>query len=171
MQYFPGFQNLSIQFLALSLFDSKHMYMYICYSVLFVLSSQTQPQFKGVSLSWVLFHPNLLSPTRGRCRGATFHPECSRPTPSEHLDQRREHTGKASLWSLRQFSLSGLFSLRWTGWTGSNFRNPTVKCWANFHNPFERTNHAEFCMSPSLDRTLPESVIPQENNSPLTLFV
>ena len=28
-----------------------------------------------------------------------------------------------------------------------------------------------FCMSPSLDGTMPESVISQENNSPLTLYM
>ena len=28
-----------------------------------------------------------------------------------------------------------------------------------------------FGMSPSLDGTLPESVIPQDNNSPLTLYI
>ena len=38
-------------------------------------------------------------------------------------------------------------------------------------NLFERTNYAKFCMSPSLDRTLPESVISQENNSPFTLYI
>ena len=38
-------------------------------------------------------------------------------------------------------------------------------------NPFKRTNYAKFCMSPSRDGTLPESVISQENNSPLTLYI
>ena len=38
-------------------------------------------------------------------------------------------------------------------------------------NLFKRTNYAKFCMSPSLDRALPESVISQENNSPLTLYI
>ena len=59
----------------------------------------------------------------------------------------------------------------WTGWAESNFRNPTVKFWANLDNPFKRTNYAKLCMSPSLDGTLPESVISQENNSPLTLYI
>ena len=36
---------------------------------------------------------------------------------------------------------------------------------------FKRTNYAKFCMPPSLDRTLPESVISQENNSPLTFYI
>ena len=53
----------------------------------------------------------------------------------------------------------------WTGWIESNFRNPTVKIWANLDNPLKRTYYAKFCMSLSLDGTLPESVIPQENNS------
>ena len=40
----------------------------------------------------------------------------------------------------------------WVGWVESKFRNPTVKFWANFDNPFKRTNCAKFCMSPSLER-------------------
>ena len=58
----------------------------------------------------------------------------------------------------------------WIGWVESNFRNPTVTFWANLDNPFNRTNSAKFWMSPSLDGTMPESVISQENNSPLTLY-
>ena len=46
----------------------------------------------------------------------------------------------------------------------NNFRNPTVKFGSNFVYQLKRTNYAKFCMSPSLDETLPESVIPQENN-------
>ena len=38
-------------------------------------------------------------------------------------------------------------------------------------NSFKKTNYLKFCMSPLLDVTLPESVIPQENNSPLTLYI
>ena len=59
----------------------------------------------------------------------------------------------------------------WIGWVESNFRNPTVKFWANVDNPFKRTNYAKFCMLPSLDGTMPESVMSQENNSPLTLYI
>ena len=51
------------------------------------------------------------------------------------------------------------------------FSNPTVKFKAHLDNPFKRTNYAKFCMSPSLDGTMPESVISQENNSPLTLYI
>ena len=58
----------------------------------------------------------------------------------------------------------------WIGRVESNFRNPTVKFKANLDNPFKRTNYAKFCMLPSLDGTMPESVISQENNSPLTLY-
>ena len=47
---------------------------------------------------------------------------------------------------------------------------PTVKYYAKLDNPFKRTKYMQFCMSPSLDRTMPESVISQENNSPLTLY-
>ena len=36
---------------------------------------------------------------------------------------------------------------------------------------FKRTNYAKLCMSPSLDGIMPESVISQENNSPLTLYI
>ena len=57
------------------------------------------------------------------------------------------------------------------GWVESNFTNPTVKFWANLDNPFKRSNYTKFCMSPSLDGTVPESVISQENNSPLTLNI
>ena len=60
---------------------------------------------------------------------------------------------------------------KWIGWVESNFRNPTVYNFEqNLDNPFKRANYAKFCMSPSLDRTLPEYVIPQENNSSLTLY-
>ena len=38
-------------------------------------------------------------------------------------------------------------------------------------NPFKRTNYATFCMSPSLDGGMTESVISQENNSQLTLYI
>ena len=39
------------------------------------------------------------------------------------------------------------------------------------NDPFKRTNYAKFCMLPSRDGTLPESVMPQENNSPLTFYI
>ena len=35
-------------------------------------------------------------------------------------------------------------------------------------NPFKRSDYAKLCMSPSLDGTLPDYVISQEDNSPLT---
>ena len=41
----------------------------------------------------------------------------------------------------------------------------------NLDNPFKRTNYAKFCMLLSLDGTMPESVISQDNNSPLTLYI
>ena len=59
----------------------------------------------------------------------------------------------------------------WIGRVEGNFRNPALNFLANLDKPFKRTNYAKFCMSPSLDRTLPESVISQENNSPLTLYI
>ena len=79
----------------------------------------------------------------------------------------------AQLGCNRDWSLKGKFpqTTMWTGWVESNFRNPTVECYANFDNPFKRTNCAKLCMSPSPDRTLPESVMSQENNSPLTLHI
>ena len=39
----------------------------------------------------------------------------------------------------------------------------------NLDKPFKRTDYAKFCMSASLDKTLPESDIPQENKSPSQL--
>ena len=59
----------------------------------------------------------------------------------------------------------------WIGWVESNFTNPTGKVWADFDNPFKRSDYAKLCMSPSLDGTLPEYVISQEDNSPLTLYI
>ena len=41
----------------------------------------------------------------------------------------------------------------WIGWVESNFRNQTLKSWANLDNPFKRTDYAKYCMSPSLDGT------------------
>ena len=59
----------------------------------------------------------------------------------------------------------------WIGWVESNFRNPTVKVWADLDNPFKSSDYAKLFMSPSLDGTLPEYVISQEDNSPLTLYI
>ena len=59
----------------------------------------------------------------------------------------------------------------WIGWVESNFTNPTVKVWADLDIPFKRSDYAKLCMSPSLDGTLPEYVISQEYNSPLTLYI
>ena len=44
----------------------------------------------------------------------------------------------------------------WVIW--SNFRNLTVKVWANLDNSFKRNDYAKFCiyMSASLDGNLPE---------------
>ena len=70
-------------------------------------------------------------------------------------------------------NLKGKFpqTTMWIGRVESNFRNPTVKFGANLNNPFKRTIYAKLCMSPSLDGTMPESVISQEYNSPLTLYI
>ena len=59
----------------------------------------------------------------------------------------------------------------WIGWVESNFTNPTVKVWADLDNPFKSSDYPKLCMLPSLDRTLPQYVISQEDNSPLTLYV
>ena len=59
----------------------------------------------------------------------------------------------------------------WIGWAESNFTNPSVKVWADLDNPFKRSDYAKLCMSPSLDGTLPEYVVSQEDNSPLTLYI
>ena len=52
----------------------------------------------------------------------------------------------------------------WIGWVESYFTNPTVKVWADLDKPFKRSDYAKLCMSPSLDGTLPEYVISQEDN-------
>ena len=60
------------------------------------------------------------------------------------------------------------------GGVESNFRNPSmpsVKVWADLDNPFKRSDYAKLCVSPSLDGTLPEYVISQVDNSPLTLYI
>ena len=69
--------------------------------------------------------------------------------------------------------LKGKFSqtTMWIGWVECNFTNPTVKVWADLDNPFKRSDYAKLCMSPSLDGTLPEYVISQEDNSLLTLYI
>ena len=36
----------------------------------------------------------------------------------------------------------------WIGWVESNFRNPTVKVWANLDNPLKSYNFAKFCWNP-----------------------
>ena len=59
----------------------------------------------------------------------------------------------------------------WIAWVERNFRNPTVKLWENLDNPFKRTNYAKFWTPSSLDGTLPESSMRQDNNSPLTLYI
>ena len=82
------------------------------------------------------------------------------PRPHTHI-----HTEKSCL--------KGMFpqTTMWIGWIESNFTNPTVKVWADLDNPFKRSDYAKLCMSPSLDGTLPEYVISQEDNSPLTLYI
>ena len=59
----------------------------------------------------------------------------------------------------------------WIGWVESNFRNPTVKVWADLDNPFKRSDYAKLCMSPSLGGTLPEYAISLEDYSPLNLYI
>ena len=59
----------------------------------------------------------------------------------------------------------------WIGWVECNFRNPSVKVWADLDNPFKRSDYAKLCMSPSLNGTVPEYVISQEDKSPLTLYI
>ena len=58
----------------------------------------------------------------------------------------------------------------WIGWVESNLRNPAVKFWANLDNPLRELFMQSFVCRP-LDGTMPESVISQENNSPLTLYI
>ena len=51
------------------------------------------------------------------------------------------------------------------------FYKPNSKSLSRLDNPFKRSDYAKLCMSPSLDGTLPEYVISQEDNSPLTLYI
>ena len=101
----------------------------------------------------------------------------SRTTPQ--IDFYSYFTRQEAKWSCRIISktpniyLKGKFpkTTMWIGWVESNFTNPTVKVWADLDNPFKRSDYAKLCMSPSLDGTLPEYVISQEDNSPLTLYI
>ena len=91
---------------------------------------------------------------------------------------------KGPLWSTsgecrtlgdKDLYLKGKFpqTTMWIGWVESKFTNPTVKVclWADLDNPCKRSDYAKLCMSPSLGGTLPEYVISQEDNSPLTLYI
>ena len=78
---------------------------------------------------------------------------------------------KGVLWSTLKHVKDEISPNNNIGWVESNFRNPTVKVWANLDYPLKRSNYAKCCMSPSLDGTLPEYVMPQENTSPLTLYI
>ena len=51
------------------------------------------------------------------------------------------------------------------------FYKPNSKVWADFDNPFKGSDYVKLCKSPSLDGTLPEYVISQEDNSSLTLYI
>ena len=77
------------------------------------------------------------------------------------------------LLQIQLLHLKGKFpqTTMWIGWEESNFWNPTVKVWADLDNPFKRSDYAKLCMSPSQDGTLPEYVISQEDNFPLTLYI
>ena len=79
---------------------------------------------------------------------------------------------ECSFWANNQVTycfkaLKGKFpqTTMWIGWVESNFTNPTVKVWTDLDNPFKRSDYAKLCMSPSLDGSLPEYVISQEDNS------
>ena len=73
--------------------------------------------------------------------------------------------------SLKHLKGKFLQTTMWIGWVEGNFTNPTVKVWADLDNSFKRSDYAKLWMSPSLDGTLPEYVISQEDNSPLTLYI
>ena len=72
-------------------------------------------------------------------------------------------------------SLKGKFpqTTMWNGWVEANFRNPTVIFFLQIWiiRLRELIKMQKKIMSPSLDGTMPESVISQENNSPLTLYI
>ena len=64
------------------------------------------------------------------------------------------HVQWLSILIFNKETLKGKFpqTTMWIGWAESNFRNPTVKFWANLDNPFTRTNYAKFCMHVALSR-------------------
>ena len=104
---------------------------------------------------------------------------CSRKRPSTkawHVAWQQESLVKQSAKAPTCFrihpKLKGKFpQTMWIGWVESNFTNPTVKVWADLDNPFKRSDYAKLRMLPSLDGTLPEYVISQEDNSPLNLCI
>ena len=60
----------------------------------------------------------------------------------------------------------------WIGWVESNFSKPNSESLEQIwiiH--LSRSDYAKLCTSPSLDGTLPEYVISQEDNYPLTLYI
>ena len=87
----------------------------------------------------------------------------------------KKFTEICCLWCFVMFMiiLKGKFpqTTMWIEWVEGNFTNPAVKVWADLDNPLKRSDYAKLCMSPSLDVTLPEYVISQEDNSPLTLYI
>ena len=78
--------------------------------------------------------------------------------------------GKDNVWIQIEIKGEVPQTTMWIGWVESNFTNPTVNVWADLDNPF-KSDYVKLCMSPSLDGTLSEYVISQEDNSPLTLYI
>ena len=111
----------------------------------------------------------------------TFSKLCDLPThthshSSHSQSHSQSHTVTLTILLIFTFynsSLKGKFpqTTMCIGWVESNFRNPSIKDWADLDNPFKRNDYTKFCMSPSLDGILPEYVISQEDNSPLTLYI
>ena len=62
--------------------------------------------------------------------------------------------------------------IMWIEWVENNFRNSIVIfCLADLENLNRRIDYEKSSMSPSVDRTMPESEISQKNNSPLDLYM
>ena len=76
----------------------------------------------------------------------------------------------ANLVKFRHESYRGVSPNNNVDWASrKQFSKPnSIKVWADFDNP---SDYAKLCMSPSLDGTLPEYVISQEDNSPLILYI
>ena len=98
--------------------------------------------------------------------------QCAQPMFRNQMKKFEKERFSCRGYSIIKIQLKGKFpqTTMWIRWIESNFTNPTVKVWADLDNPFKRNDYAKLCVSLSLGGTLPEYVISQEDNSPLTLY-